>query len=139
VAAVTLTPDDLTPFATIDSAKAYAMIDDALAMAARVAPCITETDFAYDAAARAILRGAILRWNEAGTGALQAQNAGPFGMQVDTRQQRRGMFWPSEISQLQDLCRDGDTRGQAFTVDTTPADYRDGYWSAPDTWVPLVP
>jgi hypothetical protein len=139
VAAVSLSPIDLDPFAEIDPVKAQAMIDDALALAARVAPCLTDAEFAYEDAAKAILRGAILRWHDAGTGAVQQQTAGPFGMQVDTRQQRRGMFWPSEINQLQDLCRDGDTRGQAFTVDTTPADYRDGYWSAPDTWVPLVP
>jgi hypothetical protein len=114
-------PSDLTPFATIDEAKAQAMIADALAMAARVAPCITATDFAYPDAARAILRGAILRWNEAGTGAMQSQTAGPFGVQVDTRQQRRGMFWPSEIEQLQDLCKGADDTGGAFTVDTVGA------------------
>ena len=141
MAAVTLTPADLDPFADIAYDKATAMIDDALALAARVAPCITDPAFEHDAAARAILRGAILRWHEAGSGALQAQTNGPFSMQVDTRQQRRGMFWPSEITQLQELCRDGDTQGQAFSIDTTPADARasDGYWSQPDTWVPLAP
>lgn len=138
MAAVSLTPADLTPFATIDAAKAQAMIDDALALAARVAPCILTDTFAYDAAAKAILRGAILRWNEAGTGALQSQTAGPFGMQVDTRQQRRGMFWPSEIAELQELCRDGEVTGRAFSIDTTPADTRaNGYWSSPDTWTTL--
>lgn len=115
--AVFLTPADLAPFADIDEARALAMIEDAMALAARVAPCITETDFAYDAAARAIIRGAILRWNEAGTGALQQQQAGPFGQTIDTRQQRRGMFWPSEIEQLQDLCRTATESG-AFTVDS---------------------
>lgn len=124
MAAVTLVPADLTPFATIATAKAQAMIDDAMALAARVAPCITQSTFAHDAAAKAILRGAILRWNEAGTGALQQQTAGPFGMQVDTRQQRRGMFWPSEITQLQELCRDGNPVEQAFSIDTTPLGYR---------------
>lgn len=138
MAAVTLTPDDLAPFATIEAAKAQAMIDDALALAARVAPCITSADFAHEAAARAILRGAILRWNEAGTGAMQQQTSGPFSHTIDTRQQRRGMFWPSEISQLQELCRDGDPTGQAFSVDTTPAEARTtGYWSAPDVWTAL--
>lgn len=107
MAAVTLAPADLAPFATIDATKAQAMIDDALAMAATWAPCILESTFTKEAAAKAILRGAILRWNEAGTGALQQQSVGPFGMQVDTRQQRRGMFWPSEIQQLQALCGTG--------------------------------
>jgi hypothetical protein len=120
VAAVTLTPADLAPFATIGAAKAQAMIDDAMALAARVAPCITDSTFAYDAAAKAILRGAILRWNESGTGAVSQQSAGPYQMSVDTRQQRRSMFWPSEIEQLQELCRDGDPTPQAFSIDTTP-------------------
>ena len=115
--AVFLTPADLAPFADIDEAKATAMIEDAMALAARVAPCITDSDFALDAAARAIIRGAILRWHEAGTGALQQQQAGPFGQTIDTRQQRRGMFWPSEIEQLQDLCRTATESG-AFTVDS---------------------
>ena len=137
MAAVTLTPADLVPFASIDDAKAQAMIDDALALAARVAPCILTDTFEHDAAARAILRGAVLRWNEAGTGAMQSQTAGPFSQTLDTRQQRRGMFWPSEIQQLQELCRDGDVTGQAFSIDTTPAAARDGYWSTPSTWVPL--
>lgn len=125
MAAVTLVPADLAPFATIEAAKAQAMIDDALALAARVAPCILDSTFAYDAAAKAILRGAVLRWNEAGTGAFQSQQVGPFGESFDTRQTRRGMFWPSEIEQLQDLCRTGEVRSRAFSVDSTPLATRD--------------
>lgn len=119
--AVKLTPDDLTAFAVIDEPKAQAMIEDAMALAARVAPCITDEDFAYAAAAKAILRGAVLRWHESGTGALtqKTENTGPFGHGVtyDTRQQRRGMFWPSEIEQLQELCRGPEASG-AFSIDT---------------------
>jgi hypothetical protein len=73
-------------------------------MAVLAAPCITAEGFANGAAVKAILRGAVLRWNDAGSGALQAQTAGPFGQTLDTRQERRGMFWPSEIVQLQSLC-----------------------------------
>jgi hypothetical protein len=113
-----LTPDDLAPFADIERAKAELMIDDALALAARVAPCIAESDFASVGAARAILRAAVLRWHEAGSGALQSQTVGPFGQVLDTRQQRRGMFWPSEIEQLQELCRGADSG--AFSIDTGP-------------------
>lgn len=133
--AVTISPDDLTPFADIGVTKAQAMINDAMALAARVAPCILEDDFTYPEAALAILRGAILRWNDAGTGALQAETAGPFGQTLDTRQQRRGMFWPSEITDLARLCADTVEGGKAFEVDLAPAS-SDGYWSAPDTWVP---
>lgn len=138
MAAVTLAPSDLEPFAAIDVVKAEAMIDDALALAARVAPCITDPTFEHESAARAILRGAILRWNESGTGALSTQQAGPFAMGIDTRQQRRAMFWPSEIDALQELCRDGDPSTQAFTIDSTPAAAQgDGHWSAPDVWTPI--
>lgn len=120
-----LTADDLAPFADIDAAKAAEMIADAVAIATRAAPCLSEdpsplTD-ADLAAVKAILRGAVLRWNDAGTGAVQSQAAGPFSQTLDTRQHRRSMFWPSEITQLQDLCGAARTAGGAFSIDTTPA------------------
>lgn len=117
MAAVELTPDDLAPFADIPPAKAEAMIEDALAQALLVAPCITDDAFALAAAAKSILRGAVLRWHDAGNGAVQQATAGPFGQTVDTRQARRGMFWPSEIEQLQKLCRAVTDNG-IFSVDT---------------------
>jgi hypothetical protein len=105
---------DLAPFANIDTVKAEAMIEDAEAMALLAAPCIAADGFAHGTAVKAILRGAVLRWNDSGSGALQAQTAGPFGQTLDTRQERRGMFWPSEIVALQSLC--GTTRGGAYSV-----------------------
>lgn len=113
--------EDLQAFAPgIDPVRAQAMIDDASAMAVLAAPCIAEDPstltVAQLAALKAILRGAILRWDEAGSGAMSAQTAGPFGMTVDTRQPRRGMFWPSEIQQLRDLCG-GSLSSGAFSVD----------------------
>ena len=117
MAAVVIDRVDLEPFATIDPAKADAMIADALATAALIAPCINDVDFAYAAAAKAIIRGAIIRWNEAGTGALTQQQAGPFGQSVDNRPQRKGMFWPSEIEQLQSLCQSDQYSG-AYMIDT---------------------
>ena len=133
--AVSITVADLTPFSpNIDATKAQAMIDDALALAARVAPCINDDTFAYPEAAKAILRGAILRWDEAGTGALQAQTAGPFGQTLDTRQQRRGMFWPSEISDLTALCSSSST---SYTTSLAGPDPGAGYWSQPNVWTPL--
>lgn len=130
-----LAVDDLAPFATIDAAKADAMIEDAEAMALLAAPCIAAVDFAYGAAVKAILRGAVLRWNEAGTGALQAQNAGPFGQTLDTRQERRGMFWPSEIVALQSLC--ADSQGGVYSTSLAGPERAAGYWSQPNTWTPL--
>ncbi len=121
MAVVTLDLSDLAPFAEIDPAKAQAMIDDVLALAARVAPCILDPEFQYDAAARAILRGAVLRWHEADTGALQSEQAGPYGVTFDTRQQRRSMFWPSDVEALEGLCRQSGLGGRAFAVDLSPA------------------
>ncbi|CAM3094433.1 hypothetical protein BST27_03420 [Mycobacterium intermedium] len=112
-----LTPADLTPFATITATKAAAMIEDALGMAEVVAPCITAPEFTQRRAAKAILRGAILRWNEAGAGAATTKTAGIYGQTVDTRQPRKAMFFPSEIDQLQKLCRSDDDAGGAYFVD----------------------
>lgn len=122
---------DLAPFATIDTAKALAMIEDAEAMSILTAPCLPDlltvpagelpADLARRqaklSALKAILRSAILRWNDAGSGAVQSQTAGPFGQVLDTRVQRKAMFWPSEIEQLQNLCQSSEA-GKAFAVDT---------------------
>jgi len=114
---VTVTLADLLPFVDLDEDKAAAMIADALALAARVAPCIEDEEFIYPAAAKAILRGAILRWADQGSGSGPALVAGVFGA-TPQNQPRRNLFYPSEISQLQALC--GGGRGKAFSIDTTP-------------------
>lgn len=117
--------DDLSLFADIDEEKAEAMIADAVAQAVLVAPCLSvegDLDANQTAAVLAVLRAAILRWNEAGTGALQQQTVGPFGQMMDTRQQRRSLFWPTEIGQLQAICQAviGDDSG-IFSIDTAPS------------------
>jgi hypothetical protein len=119
--AVELTPDDLAPFASIEEEKAQAMIDDALALAARVAPCILDDDFEFEDAGRAIIRGAILRWNDQGSGAVPHLQAGPYLMQPQTNQPRRSLFFPSEITELAALCDAGPTR-RAYMVDLIPPD-----------------
>lgn len=120
MAAVSLTPDDLAPFADIEPARAAAMIEDALATAAVVAPCITSDTFEHAGAARAILRRAVVRWHEAGTGALSSRSTqvGPFGQteSLDTRQRDGGLLWPSEIAALQGLCKGASA--SAFSIDT---------------------
>lgn len=120
MAPVSIEPEDLAPFADIPEAKALEMIEDALGMAELVAPCLFESDFAHPRAAKAILRGAILRWHESGQGNLsqEIEVAGPYQHQqtFDTRTPRRAMFWPSEIEQLQAMCRE-ETRKTAYSVD----------------------
>ena len=121
-----LTPDDLAPFATIEAAKAAAMIADAEAMAGSVAPCLADATTpltqAQIAAVRAVLRRAVLRWHDLGNGAVTQRTTGPFGETVDTsRNSPRGLFWPAEIADLQAVCRDIDEApevNKVFTVDT---------------------
>ncbi len=123
-----ITEFDLDPFANIEPVKAAAMIEDAEANAILTAPCLSALNTvpvdetvealalrtARLAAVKAILRGAILRWHDTGSGAVQAQTVGPFGQTLDTRVQRRGMFWPSEIEQLQAMCA---SNSGAFSID----------------------
>lgn len=99
------------------------VIEDAEAMAVLAAPCLGDAALdppltsAQRAAVRAILRGAIMRWNDAGSGARQSTSTGPFSETIDTTVARRGMFWPSEITNLQNICSGGVKSG-AFSVDT---------------------
>lgn len=141
-----ISTSDLEPFATIESAKAQAMIEDAVAQAVLVAPCLSDPSAltpAQVAAVRAILRSAILRWNDSGAGAFSQETAGPFSVSLDTRQARRSLFWPSEIGQLEAICTaiNGGGGGQAFAVNTAPAvvrhgprwwGYEVGNWPGPD-------
>lgn len=104
-----LHPDDLTAFAKIEAAKAAQMIEDAEALAVLAAPCITEPEFMLRedlvGAVKAILRRAILRWNDAGTGATVQIGTGPFSQTTaQGANTPRTLFWPSEIGQLQELC-----------------------------------
>lgn len=133
--AVSIEIGDLAPFATIPAVKAEAMVADALAMAKAVAPCILDDDFAHPDAAKAIIRGAILRWFAADTGAVTTQQAGPYQQTIDSNTRRNGMYWPSEITQLQALC---GTSAAAYSLSLGGADdTTGGHWSGPDTWTSL--
>jgi hypothetical protein len=115
--------DDL-PAAIQSHELVEAMVAGANAKASRVAPCLTwdgtETDKPVPSEdqlseARLILIGAVKRWTEASSGALQSQQAGPFGQVLDTRQRTGFNLWPSEIEQLQDICSSGGKSGGAFS------------------------
>ena len=120
--------DDLP--AAIQSAELVdVMVAGANAKASRVAPCLvtaveagTPTDAQTDALAEAklILIGAVKRWADAGSGALQSQTAGPYGVTLDTRQRTGFNLWPSEITDLQAICNglnETPTRA-AYSLDT---------------------
>ena len=102
------------------------MVAGANAKASRVAPCLAVTDPAPTvdqvAEAKLVLIGAIKRWSESGAGSLQSQTAGPYSQTVDTRQRTGYNLWPSEIEQLQAICKvAGEGSRLAFSVDTYPA------------------
>lgn len=116
-----LTPADLAPFADIAPALAAAMIDDAVALAWLHAPgleLIAQEEPRW-AMAKAIVRGAVLRWHTAGDDGLTSHSVtdGPFSEQQSFAP-RRGMYYPSEIAQLKQLVR-GAEEGKAFTVSLT--------------------
>jgi hypothetical protein len=97
------------------------MVAGANARAARVAPCLIDTTTPPTSdqldEAKLILVGAVKRWAEAGAGALQSQTAGPYGMTVDTRQRTGFNLWPSEITDLQNICK-AIGSASAYSIDT---------------------
>jgi len=108
----------------IDTAKAEAMIQDAVAQATLVAPCLADEAGLTNlqvAQFKAVLRAAIVRWDDAGSGAVLTEQvtAGPFAQSqtVDSSRLRKGLFWPSELDLLQKICGTGRKAG---TVDVTP-------------------
>lgn len=113
-------PDDVA-----GNAMSTTWVNGANARASRVAPCLAATDPAPTAdqlaEAKLILVGAVIRWCQSGSGALQSQTqtAGPFafGTTFDTRQRTGFNLWPSEITQLQDICKNG-AKAKAYAVDT---------------------
>lgn len=116
-----LTVDDLASFVELDAAKAQEMIDDVTARATLVAPCMrapADLDPQQYAAIRAIIRGAVLRWAEGGSGAVQSVAVGPYSQTLDTRQPQRVLLWPSEIEDLQRVCQGTGGSSGAFAVDT---------------------
>lgn len=127
-----LAPADLAPFASIDDARAAVLIEDVTARAMAAVPALGPlyadpgplgwNDAVKVTAVRAVLRGVVLRANEAGSGALtqHQQSAGPFA-DMRTFTPARGLFWPSELRELRAIAR-GPRR--AFAVDTAPGSDR---------------
>lgn len=105
---------------SIPTEDAERLIEDAEALAMLTAPCLADEDLSPPkaAAAKAILRGVVLRWNDAGAGAVTQQSAGPFSQTI-TPQVRRNAFWPSEIKDLQLICKTASS-GKAWSIDTVP-------------------
>lgn len=100
------------------------MVDGANGQAKRVAPCLFEDgDTAPDAGqiseAKLLLLGAIVRWAQQGAGGVQQQVAGPFSMGTFQSHAPGYRLWPSEITQLQDICA-GEQQSGPGSIDTAP-------------------
>lgn len=116
-----------------ESLQSHEMIDLMVAglnaKASRIAPCLAADDPAPTvemlAEAKLVLIGIVKRWVDAGTGGVttRQQTAGVFSHSetVDTSRRQGWALWPSDIAQLQDLCKqDSGVRGKAFSVDVGP-------------------
>lgn len=108
------------PTATQSAESIDMMVDGANAIAVRVAPCLVSEDVTTDQLdeARLILLSMIQRWTDAGSGAFTQQTTGPFGVVMDTRQKSSGYrAYPSEVTDLQSICRTTTRAGKAGHVD----------------------
>lgn len=101
------------------------MCKDVLAVAVAVAPCLRRDELPdhITNAAQAILRNAVVRWAQADPSPAVQLSAGPFSQTIDTSQRKGGLLWPTEIKQLQDLCREvtQESERQAFMADQLPS------------------
>jgi hypothetical protein len=119
-----LTVAELRVFAPdLAEEKGEAMIADAVAQATIAAPCLARPDeltALQVAQFKAVLRAAVLRWHDSGAGGVTStttsRTRGPYTDQETTTVDaaRRGLFWPSEIEQLAQVCSGGRKSG---TVD----------------------
>lgn len=118
-----LTPEDLLKFSDdLDSDAAADMIRTAWARALRLAPCLKEPDFEDPEGLEVlkdVLRTAILRWHDRGSGAVVQRTAGEYGETL--RSDGGALFLPQEIRDLQSLCKDYRKRGRASTLSTLPS------------------
>lgn len=110
----TLNPD-------VDPAIATFYINGAIALATSLAPCLSANDLdpLKALSAKLVLAGAVLRWIDRGSGIVQTETTGPYSLTQDTT--KGGLFWPSEITALQQICLGSDDINQrAGSVDMTP-------------------
>lgn len=119
---------DLQKFdAELDQAQAEDMIATAWARAQRIAPCLKEEAPELDSSdieiVKDVLRSAILRWSERGSGAVVQRTAGEYGETLAKADDSGNLFRPNEIRDLQSVCGNARKRGRASTISTIPTGY----------------
>lgn len=132
--AINITPDELRAYGLdIADETAELFIRDAIAMAVTIAPGLKTADQGTQDAAAGVIRGAIVRWAEAGGGGISSHMkvAGPFSTQ-ETYRQRSSMFFPSEEALLKRLA-DSASR-KVWAVDMLPDGAAQLWRDWPSTW-----
>ena len=132
--AIEITPAELRAYGLdITDETAELFIRDAVAMAVTIAPGLKTADQDTQDAAAGVIRGAIVRWGEAGAGGISSrlQVAGPFTQQEAYRQ-RTSMFFPSEEALLKRLADSASRR--VYSVDMLPDEVHEPYRDWPSTW-----
>lgn len=115
--------EDVQPLVPGESqAKVQIHIEDALARAMSLVPELSgEVTDAQASAAKAIIRRAVARTAEAGSGAVvtQSQSAGPLSHSQTVENKKAGqLFWANEVQELKALfTEDSPTKGKAFSID----------------------
>ncbi|WP_439029003.1 hypothetical protein [Gordonia terrae] len=110
---------DLSPFDDdLTAEQAEPMIRSAWARAISAAPCLgDETNTltpVHLEIVKDVLRGAVLRWAERGSGAVYQRSAGDYAESVKIGS--GGLFQPQEIRDLQDICSEHKRRPRASTI-----------------------
>ncbi|MFF5793684.1 hypothetical protein ACFY5D_16685 [Paeniglutamicibacter sp. NPDC012692] len=129
--------EDLQAFdPDISEAKAAIMVKDAIARAKQLAPFLASDDLDQPSAdaASGVIRRAVLRWNDAGTGAItqESQSAGNFSQSksIDNRETSKVLFFPSEVDELRALGPVKPRKGKAFSIDMAS----EAYVAQPNLW-----
>lgn len=117
--AVQLTVSDLLPFApSIDATQAIELISGTLARAAEYAPCILSESFASAAAAKDIIRGAVLRrYASLGGQVIKSQSLGDVSITYDNPgDSSSALLTDTEIFELKRLCPEsaGDSANPSY-------------------------
>lgn len=124
-----LQPEDVSPFTDVDADRLVILIEDAEVFATMAAPPLADPEpltTTQRAQVKTILRRAVIREADAGSGAKTQETAGPYSYTVDTRKADNVSFLTDEE---EDALRGvvGIVKStQAFSADlTTTSGYSD--------------
>ena len=119
-----LQPADFTALVEIEAPRLVILIEDAETFATMAAPPLADPEALTEqqrAQARTILRRAVVRESDAGSGAKTQEMAGPYSYTVDTRNSRSVSFLTDEEEDALRAVVGLVKSHQAFNTDVTPA------------------